>query len=86
MGSFPWRPEVMHQSATIPGAQAGRVRVLLPVVASFSPGWPGVNHLIALFIVFKKLEETFGTIYLQGSLLRCISEGFNSSHAQELNP
>ena len=40
------------------------MRVLLTVVASFSPGWSGVNHLIALFIVFKKLEETFGTMYL----------------------
>ena len=62
MGSFPGRPEVMHQSATIPGPQAGRVRVLLTVVASFSPRWLGVNHLIALFIVFKILEETFGSI------------------------
>lgn len=63
------------------------MRVLFTVVASFSPGWLGVNHLIALFIVFKKLEETFGSIDVQlGPLLRCIPEGFNSSHAQELNP
>ena len=46
-----------------------------------------MNHLIALFIAFKKLEETFGSIDVQlGPLLRCIPEGFNSSHAQELNP
>ena len=70
----------------MPGGRAGRLRVLLTVVASFRPGWLGVNHLIALFIVFKKLEETFGSIYLQGPLLCCISEGFNSSHAQELTP
>ena len=70
----------------MPGGRAGRLRVVLTVVASFRPGWLGVNHLIALFIVFKKLKETFGSIYLQGPLLRCISEGFNSSHAQELTP
>ena len=53
----------------------------------FGPVWLGANHLIAFFIVFKKLEETFGSIDVQlGPLLRCIPEGFNSSHAQELNP
>ena len=85
-GIFPGHPEVMHWSATIPGAQAGRVRVLVTVVASFSPGWSGVNHLIALFIVFKKLGDFWNYILTQGPLLRWISEGFNSSHAQELIP
>ena len=45
-----------------------------------------MNHLIAFFIVFKNLEETFGSIDVQGPLLWCIPEGFNSSHTQVLTP